>query len=1520
MDQDDIIDNILNEDSLQLDYNKKNYDINDIINEGLDKLLDNDDFNNNKNEKGEKENEKEKEKEKEKESQNEEKQKVPINQTLKDSKDIINETKKEKNNSSSKEIAEKKIEKEKNEKDNVQKEINKKKKEESKKIENFYPPFKNPLDFIQYLEIDGINAQISSEMKNFILQNHRKKDNKYELSKIISLSQISSDISKLDVIAIYAKSNNLLLWTMDGNLLFYSIKGQKLLKKINPKNIKNSYINCLDITDEFTEILCGYQDGTIALIHIFTEEVKYINNKIHKDVPCIEIKIYKKVKNDLYFVSSGGDNQIFYNTLKMNVLSNLFWRCNSEPIKLDNKTPVFLIKFITFSLENKKSYTNIKKLKRYVILGSLELISIYCVEPLTEIFVIKKPDFIKENVVPDAQIGIGRPPEVVIRFAKKDEKNHLLLIISWGKIIFFYQLPIVNEDSINSYKELGYYINLFNILRIGFMNISIIYCLDKSFAIKFLESSKINPGKVNLQDGKPVIPKNNNLAEIEKSRLVSANIYSQMKVIESNDHPKETYLYSILENNDSIISVVVLGEKQLYNVALNDWESFLNYLQKKEDFLNLFTIGIELFKGKMLGFTNIPSKKNRKKLVGDFLKQIISQYVILNTGEKKATGLFLGETEDLEKISQCIKMVIEVCIEIEAVEFLFKSIEPLFESKDYGELFLTTLQPFILCDKIKNVVLSSDIILNLIELYKKIEKLDILSQMLLHININSIDTVEIKAKLEEMCLITPLIYLYMNGQNEDYFAPLEKMFDFFYNRAIPSSKILINEEDNSIDYTNALRKKLITPKDIINCKEYNGHKILWYIRYCLTGKKFPDSSLKMDKNLFDALVPKITYWLLNHKVIDEFLKFDPKNYFMIHKNIFTIEDLYKKLVNSAKDTKYAIEVKTILSTSDIKIDDIEPNSLINYMVNWCKKKNEKKIYFYLYDFIISILNSEQKIEKELKIESICFILKHYVEIVKHINNQEVKSMNNNLIKLFEKEKDFIEEDFKQILYSINDNIFDELKLYLFDKIHYFDECLKLYLHKDFTIPGKSSKLYKWINDKLILFQKDEYKYDKLKETIKDNILPLAKLSLNKFFELTKDLFQGNNKEIVKKLEGDKELQLNYIELLIKYIIRTYENNENNVPVNEMEDIKYILETHIYLLCELNKHDKIIPCLKSCPFYPLRNCLKSCERFKAYQPCLFLYLKEGAIEKAFEMANEKLDNTFNNLINNINNENDDLEQENLLNEFMKYLTDIKNICENNELNLEDLWFQILETLYKYEMKVNDLIKNNTLSKNKKKNADDLEQNILNNIKELMEKMCAFVSIKRILEFVSEKNKNAGFKEFRDLLMKILSSYSNLTNILDSARNLLTNLVLENEQYFQMLNLKGELLNARKCLKCKQKFNKNIKEKILIFNCNHVFHKDCCISNGYEEEVVCPICSELEFINNEDKNKSSLINKSVSVIENNNRRDNKFQIKIADSAKKTLQKLERYDDRYVEKHIIMINNSITVLNDQYRKGYK
>ena len=1395
--------------------------------------------------------------------------------------------------------------------------MKKKKEEEQKMLINFYPPFKNPLDFVQYLEVDRIMGQINNEMKNFVIQNQRKKDNKYDVSQISALSQINKSLSKFNINFISAKNTNLIVNTTDGKFLFYSIQSQKIIKMINPKKLQSFKVTCFDVCDDYAEMLVGYEDGTIALINIISEEVKYINNKLHKDSSLIELKIYKKEKNDLIFITSSNIGEVYLNTLKMIGFSSIFWRLNSVKIDLNNSSPIFLVKFIQFSMENQRLYSNLKQLKRYVMLGSLESISLYCIDPLEEIFEIKKPIFIKETVVPDAQIGIGRPPDVFMRFVKKDEKNHLLLIISWGKIIYFYQMPIIDSIYITSYKELGYYVNLFNILRIGFMNNSVIYCLDKSFAIKVLDSSKINPGKITIEKGQPVIPKNNHLAEIEKSRLVSASISSQTKIYGAkNNNPLETYLYSIVETEDSISSVVVLGERQIYLVNLVDWIFFLEYLYKKEDFISLFSVGIEIFKGKMMFFSNIPEERLKRIKVGDKLKQLVNQYVMLNTTDKKMNEFLLEENENKEKIGNSIKTAIEFCIEIEAFDYLVKQILPSLESKDYGDLFLLKLQPFILCDKIKNINISSDLISKLIDLYSKNDELDILSQMLLHININSIDTPEIKQKLEEMNLITPLIYLYMNGKNEDYYAPLDKMFDFFYSKAL-SNKSLLYQENDTIDYSHTLSQKLLQEKQIKQCKEYNGHKILWYIRWCLTGKKFPDNSIRMEKNQFDILVPRITYWLLSPKIIDEFLGFDAKNYFMIHKNIFAIPDLRKKIINAANNYKYSIAIINILSSSDVKIENTQPRSLVKYMVDWCKKKNEIKIYFYLYDFIIGFSNTDEiDIDKEFKKEAICFTLKNHKLVVKDKNNQEMNIMNNNLIKILNKDN-FTEQDYKVVLDSIIDNNFNELKLFLFDKLDRFEDCLKLFLSDDLNISEhRDIKVFKWIQEKYDMFKDNKGKYKILIQTLEEHTLDLATLSIEKFFELSKLVFKEDFKHVVERLREDKKNQLIFIEYFIKYIINLYENNETLVPKEEFNDIKYILDRHISLLCESGQHDKIISALEECNFYPLDICLNYCEKAKAYEPCLYLYLKEGAFDKAFKMSTEKMDESLTNIINSINEEKD---YENLLNDYNKYLNDIKKICENNNMHLEDLWFKILNIFYQYEEKVNELKTKNMFNLNKKNNTEKLYQIISNEIKELMEKMCSFVSVTKILNFVSEHNKNAGIKEFRELIMKLLSSYSNLTTILYSTKHLMTNAILKDEEDFQKLNLKGELLNASMCDLCKKPFKEiqGKKDSLMVFNCNHIFHRDCIVKNK-NEKIECPLCMEIQF--DSGVKGKSLINKSIFRIEEDNNDKNKFQVKVKGSAKKILQKLEKYDERSLEKHVLMINNSITVLSEQFRKEFQ
>ena len=370
----------------------------------------------------------------------------------------------------------------------------------------------------------------------------------------------------------------------------------------------------------------------------------------------------------------------------------------------------------------------------------------------------------------------------------------------------------------------------------------------------------------------------------------------------------------------------------------------------------------------------------------------------------------------------------------------------------------------------------------------------------------------------------------------------------------------------------------------------------------------------------------------------------------------------------------------------------------------------------------------------------------------------------------------------------------------------------------------------------------------------------------------------------------------------------------------MGDIKYILDRHISLLCELGQHDKIIPSLKECTFYPLDLCLHYCEKSKAYEPCLYLYLKEGAFDKAFKMATEKMDNGLTDIINSINNGND---FDDLLNDFYKYLNDVKKICENNDMHLEDLWFKILNIFYQYEGRVSELLKIHIFNIKNKNNSEKLNQLISNEIKELIEKMCSFVSVTQILNFVSEHNKNAGIKEFRELITKLLGSYSNFTSILYSTRSLLTNAILSDEHNFQTLNLKGELLNVKRCNLCKKEFKEvqGKKEFIMVFNCNHVFHKECIAKNKspHQKNLECPLCMEIEFDDGNRKGKS-LINKNNVKIEQENNEKTKFQVKVGASARKILQKLEKYDDRSLEKHVLMINNSITVLKDQYRKEYK
>ena len=660
--------------------------------------------------------------------------------------------------------------------------------EKKKKEEKYFiPSIQNPIDFVNYIEVEQSNTKITQAYSNFTIKNHKKETKLKSVLEVEPHLDINKTIfskDKEEILSIYLKNDDLLLCDSLGNIFFYSLKEKKVTKTLNfPEKFfslnaskdSDKIINCLDMTDEEDFLFVGYNSGIINIFDLTKNTSKYSTSKIHNNSPCIELKYSHKEKNNFHILSCDQDGNVNYTIFKAGTLG---WRLSSTDKLIEKKSiPIFLLKFI-----RPKEFINnvpaIQDLHQTAIFASMDSIYIYSLEPqINEIDNITKPDYIKESYVPDIQIGVGKSL-INYKTTKLDNTNKLIMAICWGKIIMFYELYI-KDKFITTPIILGNYINDAPILKSGFLGNSILYFVDENLILKIINTRKANFGNIQLIPftNKIKIPKINSEAELLKETLLDRNVLYQQKISdpENANIKKNLYQYTIIENNNSLY---ILCKNALYFGSLVDWKEFLSKLSQKEDYLSMFSIGIDIYQGKMNALLNIPTEEeNRKKLVGDFLRDEISKYVIFSTGTKKS-GAFDSQ-EDQNLIKDCMNISIDLCLEIDSFDYLIKHLEPIFDGIEYGDYFLTKLEPFILYDRIKDVILSEDIIDNIIKLYLEKNMKVILGQLLLHMNIKCLENEHIKKIIKDLNFDTVLIYLYMSGENEDYFEPIKIMYQYF---------------------------------------------------------------------------------------------------------------------------------------------------------------------------------------------------------------------------------------------------------------------------------------------------------------------------------------------------------------------------------------------------------------------------------------------------------------------------------------------------------------------------------------------------------------------------------------------------------------------------------------------------------------------------------------------------------------------------------------------------------------------
>ena len=84
------------------------------------------------------------------------------------------------------------------------------------------------------------------------------------------------------------------------------------------------------------------------------------------------------------------------------------------------------------------------------------------------------------------------------------------------------------------------------------------------------------------------------------------------------------------------------------------------------------SLTIDIYQGNITSFPDIPFiKKERIKLLKPFLIDLLQKYINYNL-----------ETKDKEvDLKQCINVVIEFCIGVKEIDYLFKTVEKSFRNK-----------------------------------------------------------------------------------------------------------------------------------------------------------------------------------------------------------------------------------------------------------------------------------------------------------------------------------------------------------------------------------------------------------------------------------------------------------------------------------------------------------------------------------------------------------------------------------------------------------------------------------------------------------------------------------------------------------------------------------------------------------------------------------------------------------------------------------------------------------------------